>query len=348
MAVSKPAINIIIPNWNGKKLLAQCLESLQNQTYHDFSITVIDNGSSDGSVTFLQKQYPDVHCISFSVNRGFSVAVNEGIRNSTSPYIFLLNNDIEVAADCLERLMIQVEQLPEFDFFSLKMMNYHQRNLLDGAGDGIMRGGVGYRYGTMEEDCERYNRGSEVFGVCGGAALYRKKFFKTVGLFDEDFFAYLEDVDLNLRARRFGLRCYYIPTAVVYHIGSATSGPKINAMTVCLSTKNNINIIVKNYPVTLLIKFLPAVIVYQFFWLLFVLKKGEFISYLKGLAKGIAQMPKMLRKRGEIAKQQRISIREFSELIKQSEYLVINSIMARREAGGKRNNLFRFYKKLFF
>ena len=112
--------------------------------------------------------------------------------------------------------------------------------------------------------------------------------------------------------------------------------------------KNNINIIVKNYPVTLLIKFFPAVMVYQFFWMLFVLKKGKFISYLQGLARGIIQMPKMLRKRGRLAQQKRISDREFGELIKQSEYLVIDSIMARREAAGKGNGLFRFYQKLFF
>lgn len=346
--MSETSINIVIPNWNGKKLLSKCLESLQKQTYSDFSITVIDNGSRDGSVSFLQKQYPDVHCISYPYNKGFSVAVNAGIQHSGSPFILLLNNDIEVAEDCLEQLMIQVEQRQEFDFFSLKMVNYHQRDHLDGAGDGVIRGGVGYRYGTMEKDCQRYNQAGEVFGACGGAALYRKRFFETVGLFDKDFFAYLEDVDLNLRARRLGLRCYYIPSAIVYHIGSATTGSKINAMTVSLSTKNNINIIVKNYPVSLFIQFLPAVIVYQFFWLLFVIKKGKFISYLKGLSSGIAQMPKMVGKRREIARQQGITVRKFGELIKQSEYLVINSIIARREEAGKKNTLFRLYQGLFF
>jgi len=302
--VSERCINIVIPNWNGKKYLTNCLDSLNKQTFTDFQITVIDNGSSDGSVEFLQEHYPDVHCIRFHVNKGFSVAVNAGIKSSNSPYVLLLNNDIEVEKDCLEHLISHVTRLKEFDFFSLKMINYHQRELLDGAGDGMLRGGVGYRYGTMERDSKKYNQEGEVFGACAGAALYTKRFFKTAGLFDEDFFAYLEDVDLNLRARRLGLRCYYVPSAVVYHIGSATTGSKINPMTVRLSTKNNINIIVKNYPVSLFITFLPAIVIYQFFWLLFVIKKGAIIPYLKGISGGITQMWKMLNKRQDIVKKQ--------------------------------------------
>lgn len=346
--VVEPSIDIIIPNWNGRKLLAQCIESLQKQTYQDFIVTVVDNGSSDGSVALLEEQYPDVRYLHFPVNTGFSAAVNAGICNSNSPYLLLLNNDIEVAPDCLEQLMNEVEHLEEFDFFALKMVDYHNREFIDGAGDGILRGGVGYRYGTMEKDSEKYMRGCEVFGACGGAVLYRADFFNEVGLFDEDFFAYLEDVDLNLRARRLGLRCYYIPSAIVYHIGSASTGSKINAMTVKLSTKNNINIIVKNYPFKLLIRFLFPLLMYQFFWLAFVIKKGKFISYLNGLAHGVAQIPTMLKKKRKMRQLKQIPIDTFDQLIRDSEYLVVSSIMARREAAGKNNSLLYCYRKLFF
>lgn len=346
--VSEPAINIIIPNWNGKHLLGECLGSIQKQTYHDFTVTIVDNGSNDGSVDFIRKHFPEVCCISLPINSGFSCAVNIGIKNNTSPYILLLNNDIELAPDCLQQLTINVQKRQAFDFFSPKMINYHSRDLIDGAGDGVLRGGVGYRYGTMEKDGGIYDQDGEVFGACGGAALYKKSFFETVGLFDEDFFAYLEDVDINLRARRLGLRCYYIPSAIVYHIGSATTGSKINEMTVKLSTKNNINIIVKNYPAALFFKFLPVIIIYQFFWLLFILKKRKFLAYIKGLINGIAQIKKMSMKKAEISRNQQITNSEFAELIKQSEYLVIQSIMARRAAAEKSNFLFKGYQKLFF
>ncbi len=343
-----PLITVVIPNWNGKRFLKECIESLEQQTYKEFSVTVVDNGSTDGSVEYLQETFPQIHIIRLPVNKGFSFAVNRGIEHAKTPYILLLNNDIEVASDCFEQMMHSVQSLPEFDFFALKMINYHERSLLDGAGDGVLRGGVGYRYGTMEKDSKRYSHGCAVFGACGGAVLYRQNFFSTVGIFDDDFFAYLEDVDLNLRANRLGLRCYYIPEARVYHIGSATTGSKINPVTIRLTTKNNINIIVKNYPLSLLLQFIPAIAVYQFFWLLFVLKKMKFLSYLKGIVMGLVQVPVMIQKRKAIQKEQAITPHQFGELIKQSEYLVVRSIMSRRESEGKNNLLLNWYVKLFF
>ncbi len=109
--------------------------------------------------------------------------------------MLLLNNDMEVAPDCLENLRYAIGKYPEYDFFALKMMSFHQREYIDGAGDAVLRGGVGYRLGTMETDCDRYRQDRETFGACAGAALYAKRFFARVGPFDSDFFAYLEDVD---------------------------------------------------------------------------------------------------------------------------------------------------------
>lgn len=343
-----PLITVIIPNWNGKHFLKKCIESLLNQTLTNFRIIVVDNGSTDDSVFFLHDTFPEVHCISLPENKGFSYAVNRGIEQAETPYILLLNNDIEVPPDCFAELIDAVKKLEEFDFFALKMINYHNRDLIDGAGDGILRGGVGYRYGTMEQDSELYNRGRQVFGACAGAALYTKDFFDTVGLFDEDFFAYLEDVDLNLRANCLGLRCYYIPQACVYHIGSATTGSKINAMTISLSTKNNLNVLVKNYPISLFLRFLPVICVYQFFWLLFVCKKLKLLSYLRGILSGLLQIPVMIGKRKDTIKKSVLTVKELGELMKQSEYRVICSIMARREDEGKNNGMLQLYLKLFF
>ena len=199
-----------------------------------------------------------------------------------SPLVFLLNNDTELAPDCLAELVRAAGQHDDA-FFAPKMLSFREREILDGAGEGYLRGGVGYRLGTMERDSEVYSQPRQVFGACGGAALYRRVMLERIGLFDEDFFAYLEDVDLNFRANRAGFSCRYVPSARVYHIGSATTGSKINPFTVRLSTRNNLYLLLKNYPVSMLFRFLPAIVVYQFFWLLFVIKKGQFLSYCSGI-----------------------------------------------------------------
>ncbi len=340
-------IDIVIPNYNGRKFLGACLDSLQGQSFSDFTVFVVDNGSTDESVSFLADKYPHVKRIAFSENRGFSAAVNAGIDAGSAPLVFLLNNDTELDTKCLEELSSAAEKMEEYDFFAMKMINYHDRTRLDGAGDGFLRGGVGYKLGTMEKDGEAYSVAREVFGTCAGAALYRRTFFKGIGLFDEDFFAYLEDVDLNLRAKSRGRRCWYIPEARVYHIGSATTGSRINAFTVSLSTRNNLNVLLKNYPLPLLFRFFPALCVYQFFWFLFVLKKLQLPAYLQGLWKFLRNIPIMLEKRRRNLAAASISQKELAALMSHAEKDAVRSIMRRREEQGKGNGLFTLYLRLF-
>ncbi|MFH0783683.1 MAG: glycosyltransferase family 2 protein [Pseudomonadota bacterium] len=349
MSGHEPLIEIIIPNWNGRGMLEHCLSSLRKQTYANFRIIVVDNGSSDGSIELVQTSFPEVRLVQLRHNTGFSVAVNKGIEISVAPWLLLLNNDMEVAVDCLEKLQLAVQQYPTFHAFALKMMNYHQRQLIDGAGDAVLRGGVGYRLGTMEHDSEEYRKDRECFGVCAGAALYSKSFFNKVGLFDADFFAYLEDVDLNMRARRHGVKCMYISSAVVYHIGSASSGSKINPLTIRLSTRNNIHVLVKNYPLQLFLRFFPAIIVYQLAWLFFCIKKGMFLPYLSGLYQGLRTLPYFYKKGRALQKSDDLLPPDiFAAMIKTSELLAIGSIMARRTEAGKSNFLLSCYCKIFF
>lgn len=344
-----PLIEIIIPNWNGKEMLEHCLLSLRQQVYGNFRIIVVDNGSKDGSVQLLKDSFPEVKIIELLYNTGFCVAVNKGIEASSAPWLLLLNNDMEVAADSLENLRLALERYPGYDIFALKMMNYHQRDFIDGAGDAVLRGGVGYRLGTMEHDREKYQQDRESFGACAGAALYHKDVFAKVGLFDADFFAYLEDVDLNMRARRYGLRCMFIAGAKVFHIGSASSGSKINRLTVRLSTRNNLHVLAKNYPLRVLLRFLPAIVVYQFAWMLFCIKKGMLLSYFTGFFQGLLKIPYFVlkgrksRKTGEL-----IPWEQFATMIRAAEREAVGSIMDRRTAAGKNNFLLSFYCKLFF
>ncbi|WP_163336905.1 glycosyltransferase family 2 protein [Desulfopila sp. IMCC35008] len=342
-----PIFEIIIPNWNGKQLLAECLQSLRKQTSQEFSVTVVDNGSTDGSVQLLQEEYPEVNLVCFDQNRGFSVAVNAGICQSSTDWIFLLNNDIEVAPTCIEELLKGIQAYPSYDSFALRMMSFNQRDVFDGAGDAVLRGGVGYRIGTMEKGHGQYDNDRDVFGACGGAALYSRKFFKTVGIFDEDFFAYLEDVDLNMRAVKAGLKCKYLASATVYHIGSASTGSKINPMTIRLSTKNNWNVLVKNYPASLLFRLAPVIAIYQFMWFLFVCKKLMIAPYFQGLNAAVSQYKRMKPKRRDLAITQTITDNDFARLLKESEREAVQSIMDRRSEEGKSNHLLNIYRKLF-
>lgn len=346
MPRNEPSIEILIPNWNGRHLLKDCLDSLQSQTVDDFAVTVIDNGSTDGSVEFIAGSYPEVRCIALPDNRGFSAAVNAGITQSAAPWILLLNNDMEVEAGCLAALHQAIDRDRDYDFFALKMMNFHHRSYIDGAGDGVLRGGAGYRLGTMEIDGPPYDKEREVFGACAGAALYRRDLFDRVGLFDSDFFAYLEDVDLNLRARRLGCRCRFLPGARVYHIGSATSGSKFNPLTIRLSTRNSINVVVKNYPPALLLRYLPVIAIYQLAWFCFCVKKRLLRPYLQGLVAAGRCLPTMTAKRSAPVGAQ-ITVAEFDAILRRGERDAVKSIMARRRAEGKGNGLLRLYCRFF-
>ena len=179
------------------------------------------------------------------------------------------------------------------------------------------------------------------------AVLSRRVLLARIGLFDEASFASVEDVDLNFRANRAGFSCRYVPGARVYHIGSATTGSKINPFTVRLSTRNNLYLLLKNYPVSMLFRFLPAIVVYQFLWLLFVIKKGQFLSYCSGIAAFLRGARPIFRKRKNTVATSGINERELIGRILRAEDDVVQSIMRRREAQGKGNGLLRLYSRIF-
>ncbi|WP_417910313.1 glycosyltransferase family 2 protein [Candidatus Electronema sp. PJ] len=340
------AVNIVIPNWNGLRFLPKCLASIQEQQFADWQITVVDNGSSDGSLAYLQAQ-SQLSVIALPKNQGFSAAVNAGILSSAAPYVFLLNNDTELSPDCLQQLLKAAEELPDSAFFAPKMLSFHDRTVLDGAGDGYLRGGAGYRLGTLEKDCEVYNHPQPVFGACAGAALYRRRLFERVGLFDEDFFAYLEDVDFNLRLNRAGFKGHYVPAAKVYHIGSATSGSKFNPFTIRLSTRNSVYVLLKHYSLSLCLRFLPVIVIYQLCWLLFTIKKGQFKAYCQGMTQAMANSSKMWRKGKEIRQHDSLTEPEFAAHLQAAEQAAVASILRRCREQKKNTWLLRAYQALF-
>jgi len=341
------AVNIVIPSWNGLRFLPDCLASIERQQCQDWRITVVDNGSTDGSAEYLRKTHPKVHLISLPENRGFSAAVNAGIRSSACPFVFLLNNDTELSMSCLRRLLTAAQDLPDFSFFAPRMLCFHNRSVLDGAGDAYLRGGAGYRLGTMELNSGAYSKPGPVFGACAGAALYRRSLFDQIGLFDEDFFAYLEDVDFNLRLNRAGCKGYYVPAAKVYHIGSATSGSKFNPFTIRLSTRNSLYVLLKHYSLPLFLRFLPVIAIYQLCWFLVMVKKKQLWPYCVGAFQALAASRRMRRKGQELRRHDRLSARDFAAVLLRAEREAVASIMRRRQEQGKDNLLLRLYGLLF-
>lgn len=295
-------VTVVIPNWNGKHLLKGCLDSLQRQTYRNHKTIVVDNGSTDGSVEYLAERYPDVEVACFAENRGFSVAVNEGVTRATGDYIALLNNDTEVDPRWLEELVGALERHPEVGFCASKMLNFYRRDILDTVGDGFSRYGLAFKRGSRKTDGLEYSREEYVFGACGGAAIYRRRLFEEVGLFDEDFFAYLEDVDLSFRAQLKGFRCLYVPTAIVYHMVGGTSGGKgFSLGRMAGKVANKLFVVIKDMPSRALLANLPHILsAFTVEGVILLAALPLYPDIVKREVFRLRLIPKMLRKRRQI------------------------------------------------
>ena len=308
---------MVVPNWNGERFLSSCLGSLREQSFKDFETILVDNGSTDGSVAFVSHNFPEVRVLPLGENRGFSVAVNAGIRASRTEYVALLNNDTETHPRWLEALMEVVGAHPAAGSFASKLVDFKDRRILDGAGDVLRRSGLPYRLGHGEPDHGQYDEATFVFGACAGAALYRRSMLDDIGLFDEDFFANCEDGDLSFRAQLAGYRCLYVPESVVYHMGSATFG-KRSPTAVRLGTRNSLCLLVKNLPTPLVPRYLPFVAAGQLSRLVVTAWTSTLGAHLEGLAGAVRLLPLMLRKRREIQKRRRVPIGYIRRLLKDS------------------------------
>ncbi len=284
-------ITIIIPNYNGKHFLKPCLDSLSKQSCTDFEVLVVDNHSADGSIEYIKENYSDIKLISLDKNYGFSTAVNAGIRHSRTPYVILLNNDTTVDPHFVEELLKAAERSPRIFSVSSKMLQMHHPDLIDGAGDLYTLLGWGVARGAGRP-ADNYAKPEEVFSACAGAAIYRRSVFRKIGYFDETHFAYLEDIDIGYRAKIYGYKNLYCPDAVVYHVGSGTSGSKYNSFKVKTSARNSIWLIYKNMPLPqLVLNSLPLLAGY-FMKGIFFYKIGFGKDYIQGLLEGIHGMKK--------------------------------------------------------
>ena len=314
---SAPRISVVIPSWNGTALLDVVLPSLERQRYRDFETVVVDNGSSDGTIEHLAARWPGVRAVALPTNVGFAAGVNRGIEHSQGRFIALVNNDMELHPDFLGALVAALESAPTAAASTAKMLDFHDRSRLDGAGDLLRWSSVAMPRGRGEPDLGQYDRAEEVFSACGGAALYRRSALEVVGPFDEHFFAQHEDVDWGFRARLLGFGCVYVPEAVAYHMGSAsTRRPgRPDPWFWGLSPRNGIWMWLKNYPADCLLRYGHLLVLHQFAALYFAAREGMATAHIAALGRALRGLPRVLRQRREIQSQRRVGRRDLERIV---------------------------------
>jgi GT2 family glycosyltransferase len=292
-------VSVVVPNWNGMRFVGMCLDSLAKLDFEDYEVIVVDNGSADGSREMIEEQYPDVKLLKLPDNMGFAIACNEGIKASNAEYIVLLNNDIEVTPDWLRELYEGMERHPECGMGTTKMMFLDQRDVFYNTGDLFHSWSAGGGRGQGEKDVGQYEKEDYVFGACAGAGIYRREFFNQVGLFDEDFFIFAEDVDLNMRGQLQGLKAVYLPKAKVFHIGTATVGLYSDRY-VYLCKRNDIWVFIKNYSLKMYFKYLSSIWKHQFADIKYFTYRGQGQILLKSKWDALKLLPQMLYRRNKI------------------------------------------------
>ncbi len=258
---AEPRASIVIPTWNGRDLLRAALASLRSQTWRDFEVVVVDNGSRDGTDAMLRAEFPEVRVVPFPENRGFAVAVNAGVRAARGRYLMMLNNDAEAEPDWLEAMVRVLDTRPEIGSVACKMLTAQDPQVLDSAGAAM--GLFAYDIGRGERDGPKFGTGREILCPCAGAAAYRRELFDAVGLFDEAFFAWFEDVELGIRAQLAGFRCWYEPAARVRHHAHASAG-QLNIPKAVFSVRNSLLLFLQSMPLRRLLPCAPMLVVWPF------------------------------------------------------------------------------------
>ena len=304
-----------------------CFQALDRQSQKDFCVLVVDNGSTDKSVAWMKKNLPGlkrlrpgerlpgksqvapekeredgqgrsfpIYLLALSKNTGFSAAVNRGIRAAVTEYVILLNNDTEVDPDYIRSLEEAIERSPRIFSVSSKMIQLYDKSRLYDAGDLYTVIGWGFQRGVGQRS-DGYTKARRVFAACAGAAIYRRRVFCKIGYFDEAHFAYLEDLDVGYRARIAGYENWYCPEAVVYHVGSGTSGSKYNPFKVRLAARNSVYLNYKNMPpAQLLLNAVPLAFGYMV-KIRFFTKRGFREEYVGGLKEGFRTLNRCRRVR---------------------------------------------------
>ena len=300
----KDSVSVVVPNWNGRAWLPALLESIAAQQLAPAEVIVVDNGSEDGSLAYLQGEHPGVRVVALARNTGFAHAANRGLREACGSLVALLNTDIVLAPDWLARTASALAADAGAAAVACKMLSLSDPGRVYDAGDVLRRDGVCEQRGRFMRDDGRWDTSGEVFGACAGAALYRRSAVLSAGGFDERYFAYLEDVDLSLRLRLAGWRCLYEP-AVALHAGESSAGRLPNGL-LFLVERNTLLLVAKAFPP----RWLPFVAYRQAAWAYHALLERRLRNQLSAAAAVLPMLPAALRGRRTLRAAATLSIEE--------------------------------------
>ena len=296
--------SVVIPTWNGAHHLTTCLESLAAQTERDFETILVDGGSTDGTRELVEANHPQVASTTvwLPINRGFAAAANAGIRASKADVVVLLNNDTEVEPDWLAALLAGLYADEAIGMATSKIRLFDQRDALHTTGDLVFKSGEAANRGAWEIDAGQYDKSIDVFGASGAAMAVRRDLIDDIGVFEEVFESYMEDVDFAWRAQLRGWRCVFVPDAVVYHRLSATGGGTYASYRVA---RNRIWVIARNMPGRLVFRHAGLILKAQGRHLVKAVRAwrgAEARATLRGLAVGALTWPRMIPERRRILK----------------------------------------------
>jgi GT2 family glycosyltransferase len=310
-----PRVTVVIPNWNGRELLERiALPSLAQQTYQDFAVVVVDNGSTDDSCDYLAAEWPGASVIRLAENHGFAGGVNRGIAESESEYVAIVATDIELDKSWLAQLVASLDTHQDAGSATGKVLRYEDRQLIFSLGTTVKWSGAPDARGKGERDLGQHERARPVLAADGGASLFRRSALEAVGPFDEDFFAYNEDVDWGFRAQLGGYTCWYVPGASGYHVGGATS-QKVAGLFTFLMIRNSWWFAVKNYPAPMLLKAFPMLSLALALRSYTAIRGGAVRPVLWAWLEAVVGTPRMVRKRRTIQKRRRVDSAYLGQLI---------------------------------
>ena len=302
----KPLVSVVIPHWNGRHHLDDCLNALRRQTFTNFEVILVDNGSTDGSQAYVRDCFPEVQLVELGQNRGFTGACNAGYEVAQGEIVVLLNNDTEADAGWLTAVTQAFQTHPQVGMIASKMLLFDQRDHIHTVGDFYRVDGVPGNRGVWQQDIGQYEIVEQVFSACGGTAAYRRTMLDEIGFLDDDFFFSCEDVDLGWRANLAGWQVLYVPTAVVYHKLKATGGSVTGSY---YDGRNFLYLIWKNYPTSLLRRYWRKILQAQLRITLEALRawRGEAArARLRGQLAGLWGIFKMWPKRRQVQALRRV------------------------------------------
>ncbi len=320
--MERAKISFIVVNWNGKKTIAECLDSILSQTYPNSEIIFIDNFSSDGSLELVKEKYTIDKLLALDRNYGYAKANNIGFEHVRGEYLALVNNDAILSPDWLEKAIavFQSGHYKNVGSVATKNIDYYQRNLIDTAGVEFLGFGAGWDYKNLPIDSKEVNQRKEVFGACATAALYKKSIIDKVGLFDPNYFIYFEDTELSFRLRLFGYTCVYEPEAVCYHYGGSKRD-KNSKYYIEFGRRNIEFLFFKNMQGYLFSKYFLSHWAYEFVLFLFFLSVGKGIPFLKAKVQFLENLGYLFRERKKL-KSALIKAKKFKDIARIEQYFL--------------------------